>query len=694
MYFFKKCIIIILILVMISSTFSGCSLSSNGEYKISEENTTAIHENTSITFSSYDMEEETKVKIQKVEPQPLDTEEDLSEEIQITAYDFTVEDKEEFIDLIEISMPYDANFIENGENESNCVVAMYYNEDTKSWQPVEYSVDTESKTVHITTNHLSTYGVFQVARENSRAAKIIRINAAPKMPSSQLASEIVNECLNNQMTPGEKASEFGVSLMGDSLGISGAILTTFNEAIYSTQTLKNLGGYVTSLGLAGAFAQAAWDFHTGDDVALYGNLTKNLSYYSIGTWGSSALQLSFVGVYAVDYAINKFANEAWNGRNDIWYEAYKIYYEREAKRSTREWYKKFYWMWQDSIDGQNPGELSKQMNDALDEYCNQFWNLPEGDIAYYQSQAMDTGFSGGGGLNEDLKKEISKAKKAELVEVLQTPVFDRLETKIAFKLREDYYKKLNELKNELNQVVSIQIIEEVADGEKSKYGGYTIKFAPLSEDAIVKNWTGKMKEDGTASTKFTLLGHLQSGSPNTIELYPPDADPNTEEPEKVIQFKVNIPETTVEIKKYPPLEELVGQWNGSMIIDEIVIPEQEVVPESSEEGEESCDISPAIYEMLEELKGKNIPSIFNITATDENNGTLTLSTGEDVSDPIPFKYKEGRISVEMEEEGLKYKLDILAEYTNTGIKLDGYATYSSIEAGNEFYIKILFLFER
>ncbi|WBW99051.1 hypothetical protein [Oceanirhabdus sp. W0125-5] len=504
----------------------------------------AAKDEISIEFSGYDIDKEEEVVIQEVQPKPFQIEEELKEELMITAYDFEVVNKSEFIDLIEISIPYDENFIEEGKEE-NCVSAMYYNENSKEWQPVVYTVDTENNLVKIITDHLSTYGAFVVKRENSRAAKIVKLNTWHMPESNGNAFKIVNECLENQMTPGEKALEMGTSWVGDWLGISGGMHTVITNTVYTTEFLDNLGGAMTNIGLAAAIAQAAVDFQKGDDVALKGNLTKNLSYFSIGKWGSGALQLSFVGVYAIDYSINKFGTAAWEGRKADYEAGYKLYYEKYNKRSAKEWYKKFYWIWQDNKDAKDPNLVSRLINEEIDNYCNAFWK-----IDYEEMWAiMEEVNTKANEITQQIKDEISLEYKKELIKVLQKPVFDRLEQKITEHLKKEYLKEKSALARMLNQVVTFEYKEDIKENEKSKYNGYTVRFAPLNEKADPKNWTGKVNEQGMVKAKFTVLGHMQCGSPNTLEFYKPGDKPDIDKPEKVVEFKLDIPKTTITEKE-------------------------------------------------------------------------------------------------------------------------------------------------
>lgn len=50
-----------------------------------------------------------------------------------------------------------------------------------------------------------------------------------------------------------------------------------------------------------------------------------------------------------------------------------------------------------------------------------------------------------------------------------------------------------------------------------------------------------MPENGTINTSFTILGHMQCGSPNKVELYKPGED----SPVLSVPFKVSYPTTTI-----------------------------------------------------------------------------------------------------------------------------------------------------
>ena len=474
------------------------------------------------------------------------------------------------------------------------------------------------------------------------------------------------------------------------MNISGAALTTITQTMYASEFAEGLGGAFTNVGLAGAFVQAAYDFSRGDDTVLFTNLTKNLSYFSVGKWGTNALNLAFVGVYAIDYSLNKFATEAWDGRKEIWYEAYKEYYKQENKRSYKEWYSKLYWIWQDNKDSKDPNAVSNKINEAIDEYTNAFWNLPEEDQAFWQSEIQKTGFSGGGGLSEGLKKEISAAAKAELVATMQETVFNRLEQKITAQLMEDYRKELINLKNYLNKKIEVLITENIKENETSEYAGYTVRFAPLGENVYKPNWTGKVKEDGTVRTVFTPLGHIQSGAPDKLLLFEPSADPDMDEPVKEIPFRISFPETRINLKESKPtMDEISGLWS-EVYLD---FPNPPAVQESAEEGE--CDLGPAIAEMIRVAKLK---CIFDVRKIDEENATLIFGvsggvnkeTGEDLeaepADPVSgtATYKDGvfKASILYEESNISISLN-MKKSPEGEITAEGGGLITFIEEGNK-----------
>ena len=648
------------------------------ENVVTAENPNITKDGASVSFSPFDLQEERTVSITQTEAPALTFDEEITEDYLLEVYDIHVPDQEEFIDLIEIRLDYDEDFIEASADESRSTFAMYFNEENNTWETVDYSVDTANNQVIVTTSHLSKYGVFTVKNENTRLAYIGRVNSYKKIVDSTMAQEIITEAINRPATPSEKAINLGMNVTNDWLGLSGFLLTTSNP-VYSTEFLEGLGGVFNGLGIAAAAVQVAVDFQSGNDVALYGNLSKNMLNLVVSNWGTSALQLSFAGVFAIDYSLNKFATAAWDGRKEIWYDAYHLHYKEKMQLEPRKWYSKFYWIWQDSLKEKDPNYLKDQINQAIESNIQAFWQN-ESEMAFYQGEVMDNGATGGGGLSEDLKREITDAKRAELVKSLQ-PIFNQLEKKITYYLRDEYRKKLEATKRELNQVVRVTIEENIGDGMTPKYGKYIVKFAPLSDQAKESTWTGRLSDEGKIQTKFTILGHMQSGGPNTIELYTPDADLSVDSPEKIVTFKITGPELKITLGDYPPLEALVGQWPGTFYFEQVTVPDPKPKTDDSntESEEESCDSFDIdldeIFADLKAQEGKKTPTTFSIAQINDQRGYLWF--GDDPSDldedeKLYFNYQYGRMAINQSQEVFNLSVGLVAEYIEDGkIKISG-----------------------
>jgi|GEM_PF-5265757 len=122
-------------------------------FNLGPENLSANLDGCTIRFSQFDLDVDTNLTISTVQPDPYH--EELDHNYRATVYDFELEGVDQFTDLIEITIPYDDSYMEPDADESRSAFGMYLNESTGEWETVNYSVDTESNTVTIITDHLS-----------------------------------------------------------------------------------------------------------------------------------------------------------------------------------------------------------------------------------------------------------------------------------------------------------------------------------------------------------------------------------------------------------------------------------------------------------------------------------------------------------------------------------------------------------
>lgn len=118
------------------------------------------------------------------------------EDVLIKAFEIKTPEINSFTGLIDIEIPYDEDFIEVGSPSKN-VGAMYFDESLQEWTPIPFEIDENNKKVRIFTNHLSTYSIFTVRNENTRAAQIVKVNSYPTLPSgvSGVFEDVINEAI-------------------------------------------------------------------------------------------------------------------------------------------------------------------------------------------------------------------------------------------------------------------------------------------------------------------------------------------------------------------------------------------------------------------------------------------------------------------------------------------------------------------
>jgi uncharacterized protein YsxB (DUF464 family) len=522
------------------------------EITITKDNLVAQHEGAKITFSPMDIDGDKKLTIKRITPKPLPANKEIEDEYEVSVYDFKLDGITEFVDLIEIVLPYNESFIKATSDESASVIAMYYNPDTNDYESVDYEVDTDKNEVKILTNHLSEYaifvlangkrnGAFKIINANTKKAYITAVDAYYRFVPSSSATDIINTTVSNNMIEDVQAYEAGFNAANEWLGLMSAG-NTLASAPFSSKFLTTLGYSFNHFGFGASVLQAAVDFGKGDNVALFTNLSKNVIYNMVNYADISALQLSFVGVFAIDYALNKFGTEALDGLEKKWKKIYDVCYEDGLAKTDDEWYKIFKKLREKSI---NPSKFSNVMEAVV--YNNVYNGWKDESQMGVCAGVAGIGFNGLSSLTNEIQENISREKFYEIMKRLQ-PVFDRLEKDTVFKLRADYKKHLEDIKNNLNQIINVNIQETIEDGQTSKYAGYKFRFAPLNDKANKTEWSGVLDSKGISSTSWRILGYMQVGSPNKLELFKPKDNPDIDTPVKTIEFKTTPPDLTINIE--------------------------------------------------------------------------------------------------------------------------------------------------
>ncbi|MEA5025614.1 MAG: zinc-ribbon domain-containing protein [Desulfitobacterium hafniense] len=510
------------------------------ELKVSPESPSASAHGVTIQFGEYALTGDETLKIRQL---PEKT--DKNHGIKVTAYDFELGGQSEFDDVITIAIPYDANYAETGA-ESACIGAKYYNQTTGEWEGVYYEVDAENRQVLIHTTHLSTYGVFQVKNENTRKAYITDVYAIAGLLNSGESFDVIKE-LAEQGQPGNAAFEAGFEAVNSAVGNIGTALTAITlGGQYDGALADALGKGSQHLGLALAAVQTCYDFtyNFSDDqgkLSTLSNLVKNVANNAVGYFGSATLQVGFAAIAVFDVVLSEVQSDMMELKLENLGGVYQYYNDVEAPRSNKEWRAIFIKALRENAN--DPEAAQQQINQEIDSFCDRFWSLDYGKVKE---------IAGVSGLKYSFDerqwtkdREVLTAQYREyLLNRLQAPMTSArnyLLSQAMEQAQREFEKQLRTLQAELNKTVKVQIIEQPEEDGEYQYEGYTVRFAPLSSSANVKNWTGKMPKGGEMNTSFTVIGHMQSGAPSRVELYKPGEDT----PTLTVPFKVSYPTTTI-----------------------------------------------------------------------------------------------------------------------------------------------------
>lgn len=584
----KKTVSILLAAALLLSSLAGCGGGGGGKSDVatlSPETTGIKLENgVSVELGGYVLDGEEELTVTK---QPV--EENKDEGYKIEAYDFKLGDMSGLSDFITLRIPYDASYCEDGQDPAKCVGAKYKNETTGQWEDVLFEVNAATKELVIYTDHLSTFGAFHVRNEGQRSAKIINIYADVTGIDQQEAMETLREYVAGGGADGEEAAGLAARLLTGYNGFLGGATGAAGEAGFATDltgtilNMASLGSPTFDTALAdsaykklnklGKVAAAvkigavmlSTEQTDADTLGLYKDTAMlALSYAESAAWGLAAS-----GLFIFDYTITSLFEQGLAMKMDKIDEVY-VYFNNEYISKDRQgfqWTARSLKDWRQvliDIVEANPNEADAKaaVEAEIERYARVFWTLNSADMGVVVSEMKEKNSKSSVTIPTPTEAEIKTlvdGYKAQLYERLY-PVTQSVSVYMQRKAEAAYLSALNEVKAFFNQTITFNIVEDVPDGEKSQYDGYALCFSPLSENAVKESWSGTMKGAGGASTKFTLLGYVQAGCPKELQLFKPGDDPESDEPEMSLSFKLSAPVTEVKLGGLP-LEELLGTYS-------------------------------------------------------------------------------------------------------------------------------------
>lgn len=400
--------------------------------------------------------------------------------------------------------------------------AAYYNEKTRKWEPVNFKYDATTGEVVIRTSHLSEYGAFSIEKAYSRQ-EFIKYAYYPFVETTVQQSIDFMINVMQSSTPEAEAINYFLedldALKTMELDIKYSALEALGLLPSLSEEFKSLVG---NLGTAYSIYQILQADLQGDNVKVAGNSLKLVVNQVFGTitsaLSSTVMSAALVAVAYIDYALNKFAEEAWEGRKGLYESAYYYYYSREGKelasdnkelvgyRRAPDWYKVFLPLFRRT-------DLSQEKLDALiytevTNYCWEFWT-DESVIAAALNEARNLGFTGGGGLSESLKHELADRQRDELFSGVLVSVFQAIKNKMEDEAFEKMVIQAENFSDFMNNVVKIKIKDSSKTENGSDWKGHTVTFSEFPEEITdSQDWACKLDENGEGVIMFRLFPYL------------------------------------------------------------------------------------------------------------------------------------------------------------------------------------------
>lgn len=434
-------------------------------------------------------------------------------------FDFNLEDIHELTGTAEIRIPLTVD-------EGFIPCAAYYNPDTKKWEAISHYYDSRTGEIVITTGHLSTFGAFTISNEYTREAKLtylympelentnvcdiaLKLKRIMDAPNPEL--QAVDEYLNDVDVVKTLGLDFGYSSL-ESMGF----LPSFSE---------EFGNLVSNVGVGLNIYQVCHSAYEGDEASVAGGTLK-LMIGQITSGLASALESSIMtasmsAVAFIDYSVNKFATTAVEGRKDIYRAAYRHYYSKAGQgcatyqdgyvgyRSAVDWYKIFYPIM--SRTDLTEKDLIALVDDTVRTFCNQIWEDELG-LAAAMNDARNMGWTGGGGLNASIKKELSDEYRNELYNGMFVSVFTAIKKHLETENFDKLLKDVEKFGNLMNRVATIKLTDSSKGTGASAFSGYKVRFASMpSEIQDPEKWECTLDENGSGNIQFRVFPYISYG---------------------------------------------------------------------------------------------------------------------------------------------------------------------------------------
>lgn len=659
----KKTIVLLLILSMLLS-LAACGGTKDGAKQdgsadkeekpsvLSPEKTSTEVGGVKVDVGSFVLDGEAELSVAQ-----LSEEADEDAGWKVEPYEISVGDLHELDDYITVRIPYDGTeFCDAGEDPAKCVGAKYKNPETGDWEDVLFSVDEAAKELVIYTDHLSVFGAFYVKNEGMRKAYITDVLKDVDAISYEQAVGAMQSYVSAGGDETPELIKAGTAVLGSMTELASVYgdLSDGAENIINLVTLgteqfdeilpEQAGELLGTVGTFASILKVAKNVlsdEKSDKLDLYKDAVSMMiegGGEALTAAGGAAFGVALSGVWVFDKIIGKMFEEAEATKLEQIGEVYEYYNDKYSgggyhARTLKEWRQLMIDI--TAASPEDPDAVREAIDAEIDKYCRAFWNIGGDTLAEVED---DAGFKRMPFPTQDEMDRLTEQYKQNLYERLY-PVTTSVRNYFENNAKAEYLKSLNKLKAFYNQRVSFTAKEEIEAGAESVYAGYTAKFGDLGKGALEANWVDKVSDKGEVRTSFTLLGYLMAGEPKELRLYAPGDDPQTASPELVVPIKVSVPAIEVTFGGAPKLEDLLGEYNGSVELLSFKISDAGYeLYTSSEEGGDTmskAECDEALSEMVAEGELAMVQSV-KVSSDDPSSGKCTLTLFlADEDEPAP-----------------------------------------------------------
>jgi len=418
------------------------------------------------------------------------------------------------------------------ENELAC--AAWYNHELEEWVPVNGWYDHTTGELVISTNHFSTFGAFTIDKRYTRAAKL----TAYYLPESNTPlSEVVNNLRTIVTSPDPltAAADFYVNDLNTALQLGNDF--TYNALKgfgFESEFLNKFSERLSYFGMALGAYQVARAAYQGNDEQVAGGTLKLMLGSATNALNnalsSKVMSASMASVAFIDYAINRFAEEAWSGRKDLYKAAFNYYYSKAGRaavnptegrgfRTATDWYKVLYPVC--SRTNLTEEGMKTVIDSIVTDYCWEYWYDTDAQTIC-TTEATNMGYTYSGGLNESIRRELSNELRASLYNGTLVSVFQCIKNHKENELYEEASKSLDEYCKLMNRIVTIHISDSGAKG-KSEYFGYTMQFGGINEKVTDPElWQCTLDSVGSGYIQYRVFAFTDASLAPELILVSPD----------------------------------------------------------------------------------------------------------------------------------------------------------------------------